>query len=132
MKTQIISQFILADMLDLSFKRTSEVCFVLCVIFCFIDEKLKKMMKYMALEKAIRFSWPYLSHITELKVVKLLLPCKMSVAEVEARAPHSYCLSSTYLWISLFRRQDFCSLHTLRSWSFLFSFCAKQMPLATM
>lgn len=51
MKTQIISQFILVELLDLSFKRTSEVCFVLCVIFCFTDEKWKKRMKYMALEK---------------------------------------------------------------------------------
>lgn len=51
MKTQIISQFILAELLNLSFNRTSEACFVVCVIFYFTGEKLKKRMKYMALEK---------------------------------------------------------------------------------
>lgn len=51
MKTQIISQFILAELLNLSFNRTSEEHFVLCVIFYFTDEKLKKKMKYIALEK---------------------------------------------------------------------------------
>lgn len=51
MKTQIISQFILAELLNLSFNRTSEEHFVLCVIFYFTDEKLKKKIKYIALEK---------------------------------------------------------------------------------
>lgn len=135
MKTQITSQSILTELLNLSFNRTSELCFT-CFVFNILSIPLmwnwSKDHEIYGFRKILAH---FLGHVRVLwqKVksgeMTFTRWYKIPLAELKARAPHSDCLSCNHLYI-LFRRQDFRSLYTLGA--LLLNLWAKHTPLWTM